>query len=201
MKRIGFYTGMFLAVWCFAACSSDSDDNFEDEWRLKNEQAFNEIKQNPEYTEIKSPGNQGSIYYKVIEKGKGTKPIYYTSRVQAYYKGWFVAPAPERNIDKGTVFDHSLFDDGLPFKLAMSSGAVGYYPATSYYYTYTPSIEYGTVITGWTIALQYMVEGDKWEIWIPYQLAYGTADKGSIPGYSTLAFEMEVTKVISVDEF
>jgi FKBP-type peptidyl-prolyl cis-trans isomerase FklB len=52
------------------------------------------------------------------------------------------------------------------------------------------------VIKGWTEALQLMREGDKWEVYIPYDLAYGA--RGSppkIPGYSPLVFEMELIKV------
>ncbi|MDR3137997.1 MAG: FKBP-type peptidyl-prolyl cis-trans isomerase, partial [Tannerellaceae bacterium] len=55
-----------------------------------------------------------------------------------------------------------------------------------------------SLITGWTTALQYMKEGDRWEIWIPYQLAYGTSgtSDGSIPAYSTLIFEVEVVDIV-----
>jgi FKBP-type peptidyl-prolyl cis-trans isomerase FklB len=54
------------------------------------------------------------------------------------------------------------------------------------------------VIKGWTEALQLMREGDKWEVYIPYNLAYG--EHGSpprIPGYSPLVFQMELLKVKS----
>ena len=45
------------------------------------------------------------------------------------------------------------------------------------------------VIKGWTEAMQLMVEGDKWEMYIPSELAYG--DRGSppkIPGGAMLIF-------------
>ena len=54
------------------------------------------------------------------------------------------------------------------------------------------------VIKGWTEAMQLMVEGDKWEMYIPSDLAYG--DRGSPPkigGGETLIFLMEIIKVSS----
>jgi len=54
------------------------------------------------------------------------------------------------------------------------------------------------VIKGWTEALQLMVEGDTWEVYIPYQLAYGEAGRPpKIPAKATLVFKMELIKVKS----
>jgi len=52
------------------------------------------------------------------------------------------------------------------------------------------------VIKGWTEAMQLMVEGDKWEMYIPSELAYG--QRGSppkIPPDSVLIFQMEIIKI------
>lgn len=52
------------------------------------------------------------------------------------------------------------------------------------------------VIPGWTEALQLMKEGDKWIVYLPYDLAYGERGAGQdIPPYSTLIFEVELLKV------
>ena len=53
------------------------------------------------------------------------------------------------------------------------------------------------VIAGWVEALQLMPEGSKWQLYIPYNLAYGERGAGqSIPPYSTLIFDIELLKVV-----
>jgi len=72
----------------------------------------------------------------------------------------------------GTTFDSS-YDRGSPTSFAPNQ-----------------------VIKGWTEAMQLMVEGDKWEMYIPSDLGYG--DRGSppkIPGGSVLVFTMEIIKI------
>jgi len=52
------------------------------------------------------------------------------------------------------------------------------------------------VISGWTEAMQLMVEGDKWEMYIPSELGYG--DNGSPPkigGGDALIFKMEILEI------
>jgi len=52
------------------------------------------------------------------------------------------------------------------------------------------------VIKGWTEAMQYMVEGDRWEMYIPSDLGYGSRGAGAqIPGGATLVFDMEILKI------
>ena len=51
------------------------------------------------------------------------------------------------------------------------------------------------VIDGWQIALQQMHAGDKWEIYIPYEMGYGSKSSGPIPAYSTLIFEVELLSI------
>merc|ERR1711948_115755 len=52
------------------------------------------------------------------------------------------------------------------------------------------------VIQGWTEAMQLMVEGDKWEMYIPSELGYGDGGQGGkIKGGDVLVFRMEIVKI------
>lgn len=52
------------------------------------------------------------------------------------------------------------------------------------------------VIKGWTEALQLMPVGSKWEVYIPYNLAYGERGMGqSIKPYSALIFTVELVDI------
>ena len=50
-------------------------------------------------------------------------------------------------------------------------------------------------LIGWTEALQLMKEGEKWELYIPSELAYGQRRMGKITAGAVLVFELELLKV------
>lgn len=53
------------------------------------------------------------------------------------------------------------------------------------------------VIAGWTEALQLMVPGDKWKLYIPHNLAYGPQGAGGAIGpYQALIFEVELLEIV-----
>ena len=78
---------------------------------------------------------------------------------------------------KGTLIDGKEFDSSY------SRGQPATFPVTG-------------VIPGWVEALQLMPVGSKWELTIPYELAYGERGAGaSIPPYSVLIFEIELLDI------
>ena len=53
------------------------------------------------------------------------------------------------------------------------------------------------VIKGWTEGLQLMAEGAKYELYLPYNLAYGEHGAGNaIPPYCALKFVVELIEVL-----
>lgn len=181
-KPISFakYAYFFLILGVlFSSSSCKKDEKVVDNlWKDKNEAALKELSFSSEYTPVVDPAGNGTLYIKWLKRGEG-KRVYYTSLVDVYYKGML--------IDK-TQFDKLDKEDGEPFKVAVSQGVS------------TPEYSAG-VIAGWSLSLQYMTEGDKCEVWIPQSLAYGSSDRigssggVSIPGYSTLIFEIDVVGV------
>ena len=63
---------------------------------------------------------------------------------------------------------------------------------SSYKRNQPSSFRCNQVIKGWTEALCKMPVGSKWELYIPYDLAYGDRDTGKIKPYSTLIFTVEL---------
>jgi FKBP-type peptidyl-prolyl cis-trans isomerase len=65
----------------------------------------------------------------------------------------------------------------------------------SYTQGYPVAFRLSDLISGWKIALSHMHVGDKWEIVVPSELAYGPRTNGEIPGNSTLEFEIELVSI------
>ena len=55
-----------------------------------------------------------------------------------------------------------------------------------------PAFRLRDLIPGGIIALLQMKVGDKWEVYIPAEQAYGKFNQPGIPGGSTLIFEIEL---------
>lgn len=55
------------------------------------------------------------------------------------------------------------------------------------------------VIPGWREGIAMMPVGSKWELYIPYNLAYGERDMGKIKPFSALIFKVELVGIHGVD--
>jgi FKBP-type peptidyl-prolyl cis-trans isomerase len=87
-------------------------------------------------------------------------------------------PGPTSNV---TVHYTGTFINGKVFDSSVSRGEPITFPLNG-------------VIAGWTEGLQLMKEGEKAELVIPHDLAYGPGRPG-IPPYQTLVFQVELIKV------
>jgi FKBP-type peptidyl-prolyl cis-trans isomerase FklB len=88
-------------------------------------------------------------------------------------------PSPKAD-DTVTTHYRGTLIDGREFDSSYSRGQPASFPVNG-------------VIKGWTEALQLMKVGDKWELYIPADLAYGAAQRGElIQPNSTLVFELEL---------
>merc|ERR1711920_490779 len=115
------------------------------------------------------------LQYKVLREGTGEDHPTADSSCECHYAG--TTPSlTEGAIDKDeaewTEFDSS-YKRGSPTSFAPNQ-----------------------VIKGWTEAMQLMVEGDKWEMYIPSELGYGDGGSGAkIKGGDVLIFRMEILKI------
>ncbi len=86
--------------------------------------------------------------------------------------------------DKVTTHYHGTLLDGTVFDSSVERGEPASFPVNG-------------VIKGWTEALQLMKTGDKWRLYVPSDLAYGSRGAGAkIPPFTPLIFEVEL---ISID--
>lgn len=91
--------------------------------------------------------------------------------------------SPTKN-DRVKVHYRGTLLDGTEFDSSYSRGQPAEFRVTG-------------VIPGWTEAIQLMKAGDKWELFIPSDLAYGDRGQGdNIKPGSTLRFEVELLEVI-----
>ena len=182
-----YLLALLAPVGLLSSCSeSDNEEEEFPNWKKTNEQYFNNL-----YAMAKSSADMGDKSWKVIrqwsleestakdpydyivvnvlENGTGSGCPLYTDSVKVHYEGRLL---PSTSYPDGYVFDKSFTGEfnpatALPAKFAVSG-----------------------MIDGFTTALQYMHIGDRWKVYIPYQLGYGSSASGSIPAYSTLVFDV-----------
>ena len=107
------------------------------------------------------------LQYKVITNGSGTEHPLPDTTCACHYEGRTAQQYPA-----GKIFDSS-YARGAPTSFAPNQ-----------------------VIKGWTEAMQLMVAGDTWLLYIPSELAYGDAGAGGdiAPG-DALVFKLELLKL------
>ena len=190
MKKYWHITWMLVVMLFTLAACSDDDENeilIAEAWKEINLAAFDarlqDAKTDTSLFTINSESGNGQIICKILKKGEGTETIYYTSKVNCYYKGCFVTNedgevVADRDsvLTQGEVFDSRLRENGDDKVLF--------------------EVDDSGLRDGFATALQHMHEGDIWEVWMPYQLGYGVSGYDDIKPYTTLVFQIEVTDIV-----
>jgi FKBP-type peptidyl-prolyl cis-trans isomerase FklB len=118
---------------------------------------------------------------------KGTKPVNYTDYVQLHYRAWLM---PSEYISEDNV---TMEERMLVF-------------SQSYYGDFNPAISVpvtmsvANLIEGFQTALQNMVEGDEWYVYIPQQLGYGDEPSSAVPAYSTLLYLIKLVGIYEQED-
>ena len=87
-----------------------------------------------------------------------------------------------RVTDTVTIHYAGRFIDGTEFDSSIARGEPATFPL-------------GRLIRGWQEGVPLMGVGDRYEFAIPYNLAYGPAGRGPIPGGATLVFTIELIAI------
>lgn len=123
---------------------------------------------------------EGDAYLAANKKKEGVKTLPSGLQYKVLKSGKGESPKKTDTVSahyKGTFINGEVFD-------------------SSYKHGKPASFPVSRVIPGWTEALQLMKVGDKWQLFIPANLAYGPEGQpGAIPPNATLLFEVELLGV------
>lgn len=122
-----------------------------------------------------------SICVKILTRGTGTLMPNATDTVRVHFRGWLMNTQFDNGegvlFDESRIFTQTYYGDFDPASAAPLTSSVS------------------AMIPGYKTALQYMVEGDDWLVYIPQELAYGSKSESEIPAYSTLLFRITMAGV------
>ena len=190
MKELKYILLALILVPFAGIVSSCSEDNSEDEdeyanWQERNDAMTNQWAANSSLKKIKcytkdpetTGKNSDYIYVEVLEDTPATNPDYkpvastdcpfYTDTTRVAYR---VRLIPSKSYPEGYVVDQSFTGD-FSWRTADVTDGTGW-------------------IEGFSTALMNMHVGDRWRVYVPYQLAYGSSSSTGRPAYSNMIFEM-----------
>ncbi len=120
---------------------------------------------------------EGAEFLEANKKKEGVKVLPSGLQYKVIKSG--DGPSPKETDKVKTHYKGTLIN-GTEFDNSYSRGEPAVFPVNG-------------VIKGWTEVLQLMKVGDKWEVYIPADLAYGERGAGgTIPPNATLIFEVEL---------
>ena len=171
MNKKIYLLPLLLLALIFVSCEETKEATKFDNWRARNEGYIDSLKTvfdektDPELKAFEPEINPKlRIYYKKkISNDTGAIPLY-TDSVNVFYRGSFIfGETFDQNF---TGADPGPFDSPTKFVIQTFITVGG--------------------VSGWAEILQRMRVGERWLVYIPWELAYGASGTDDIPGYSTL---------------
>lgn len=190
MKKTLYFMIAFVAA-VLTACSETHEEETEfANWQERNDAFFSTI-----YAKAVAESDNGSKSWKVIKAfSKNNSSNAITSNPTDY-----IVVEVLKNGDSNSRPTLATDSASVHYRgnlMPTESYAAGYQFDTSWIGDYnlaamTPSrFKVGDLVTGFSTALMNMNLGDRWKVYIPYELGYGTTEKTGIPAYSTLIFDI-----------
>lgn len=204
--RILLFAMVLFSAMGMMSCSED-DNTIEEypNWQATNDAYFNNltdsvlnlISLNPSRTDWKrikswsksdtiAGRNSDYILVHVVKEADASETVspIYTDTVAVHYMGKLL---PSVSYKYGYVFDQS-YDGDLDETISVPSEfAIGNSTGNN-------------LVDGFATALQHMHKGDRWIVYIPYQLGYGSTANSSIPAFSTLIFDVTLAGFRHADQ-
>ena len=163
----------------------DTEANEYADWRARNDAYWltleDSLRQGSQWLKIKhftkdqtAPGAATDyIYVKVLESGSGTVSPYYTDTVTTSYA---LRLMPTATYPEGYLVQKTYY--GEPFDWRTTG-------------TFQTALNSSSLaVGGFVTALLHMHQGDRWRVYIPYQLGYDSKEQTAIPAYSTLVYDL-----------
>jgi len=130
----------------------------------------------------KSPSYQSglladSICVHILQRGTGEVHPLYSDTVRINFRGQLMPTTDAQGEPMTTVFTQTYYQSFDPATAAPQKAAVA------------------SFTEGFGTALQRMVVGDDWYVYIPQELFYGSSANGAIPAYSAAMFRLNMVGV------
>lgn len=179
----------------FTSCDETEEVNKYADWRNRNEAFIDSLKSvydaktDPELIQIIPYAEKNyPIYAKKLKTVTSGETPLYTDSVTAYYRGMLINEA----VFGAATTPHyytKLYQSLDVFDKNFEGEEPNAFESPTTFIV-------NEQVYGWVEVLQRMKVGERWEIYIPWQQGYGSAGKLSIPGYSTLIFDLNLVSII-----
>lgn len=179
----------------FTSCDETEEVNKYADWRNRNEAFIDSLKRvydaktDPELIQIIPYAEKNyPIYAKKLKTVTSGETPLYTDSVTAFYRGMLIDEAVFGAATTPRYYT-KLYQSLDVFDKNFEGEEPNAFESPTTFIV-------NEQVYGWVEVLQRMKVGERWEIYIPWQQGYGSAGKLSIPGYSTLIFDLNLVSII-----